>query len=132
MSILNYFKLKTKGNHPELPDPNGPLSVTVPSSTIVAVNKKASSAIERSAKKDESQGPYLHLTPEQKWHVGKRAAKFGVTNTLRYYNKTFPDFPLLKETSARRLKNQYQEQLKSGESSNSSVKVLPTKPMGRL
>ena len=34
------FKLKTKGNHPELPDPNGPLSVTVPSSTIVAVNKK--------------------------------------------------------------------------------------------
>lgn len=49
MLILNYFKLKTKGNHPELPDPNGPLSVTVPSSTIVAVNKKVSSAIERSA-----------------------------------------------------------------------------------
>ena len=81
ISILN-LKLKTKGNHPKLPDPNGPLSVTVPSSTIVAVNKKVSSAIERSVNKDESQGPYLHLTPEQKYRVGKRAAEFGVTNTL--------------------------------------------------
>jgi len=65
------------------------------------------------------------------------AAKFGMTNTLRYYNnpKTFPDLPLLNETSLRKFKNQYQstinEQLKSGKNSGSSVKVLPSKPMGR-
>ena len=54
---------------------------------------------------------------------------------MRYYLKTFPDFPLLKETSVRWFKNEYEkvikEQLKSGESSGSSVKALPTKPMGR-
>jgi len=108
------------------------LNAEIPSSTIVIVNKKVSSAIERSASKDGSQGPYVHLTPE---HVGKKATEFGITNTLRYYNnpKTFPDLPLLNVTSLWRLKNQYQstinEQLKSGKSSGSSAKVLPSKPM---
>jgi len=42
---FNYFKIKAKVNHPaepcmELPDPKGPLSAAVPSSTIIAVNKK--------------------------------------------------------------------------------------------
>ena len=86
MSILNYFKIKAKANHPaELPDPNGPLSVAVPSSTIAAVNKKVSSTMEKSASTDKSRGPYLHLTDKQKYCVGKRASKFGVTNTMRYY-----------------------------------------------
>lgn len=136
MSILNYFKIKTKANHPaELPDPNGPLSAAVPSSTIAAVNKRVSSTMEKSASTDKSRGPYLHLTDEQKYCVGKRASEFGVTNTMRYYLKTFPDLPPLKETSVRRFKNEYEraikEQLKSGESSGSSVKALSTKPMGR-
>ena len=48
MSILSYFKIKPKVNHlaepcAELPDPNGPLSTAIPSSTIAAVNKKLSS-----------------------------------------------------------------------------------------
>ena len=59
MSILNYFKLKAKMNHPveprsELPNPNGPLSSTVPPSTIIAVNKKLSSTMEKSASRDKS------------------------------------------------------------------------------
>jgi len=61
MSILNYFKIKTKRNPP---DPNGPLSAEIPSSTIVTVNKKARLAIVRSVSKDGNQGPYVHLTPE--------------------------------------------------------------------
>ena len=70
MSILNYFKIKAKANHPsELPDP---MSATVPSSTIVAVNKKVSSTMEKSASTDKSRGPYSHLTDEQKYYVGKR------------------------------------------------------------
>ena len=136
MSILNYFKIKTKANHPaELPDPNGPLSAAVPSSTIAAVNKRVSSTMEKSASTDKSRGPYLHLTDEQKYCVGKRASEFGVTNTMRYYLKSFPDLPPLKETSVRRFKNEYEraikEKLKSGESSGRSVKALPTKLMGR-
>jgi len=51
-SVIYYwyvnFKIKPKVNHPaepcaELPDPNGPLSAAIPSSTIAAVNKKLSS-----------------------------------------------------------------------------------------
>ena len=116
-------------------DPNGPLSAAVPSSTIAAVNKRVSSTIEKYASTNKSQGPYLHLTDEQKDCVGKRVSEFGITNTMRYYLKSFPDLPLLKETSVRRFKNKYEraikKQLKSGESSSSSVKALPMKPMGR-
>ena len=113
MSILNYFKIKTKANHPaELPDPNGPLSAAVPSSTIAAVNKRVSSTMEKSASTDKSRGPYLHLTDEQKYCVGKRASEFGVTNTMWYYLKSFPDLPPLKETSVRRFKNEYERAIK--------------------
>jgi len=75
MSIFNYFKLKAKMNHPverhlELPDPNGLLSSTVPPSTIVTVNKKLSSTMEKSASRDKSQGPYLHVTAEQRHLLG--------------------------------------------------------------
>ena len=69
--------------------------------------------------------------------MGKRASEFGITNTLRYYLKNFPKQPPLKERSVRQFKDEYErrikEQLKSGESGvSSSVKALPTKPMGRL
>ena len=109
MSILDYFKIKAKANHPvELPDPNGPLSATVPSTTIAALNKKVNSTMEKSASTDKSRGPYSHLTDEQKYCVGKRASEFSNTNTMRYYLKTFSDFPPLKETSVRRFKNGHQ------------------------
>ena len=59
-------------NHPveprsELPDPNGSSSSIVPPSTIVAVNKKLSTTMEKFVRKDKSRGPYLHLTAEQKY-----------------------------------------------------------------
>ena len=91
--------------------------------------------MEKSASTDKSRGPYSHLTDKQKYCGGKRASELGITNIMRCYLKTFPDFQPLKETSVRRFKNEYEkvikEQLKSGESSGSSVKALPMKPMGR-
>ena len=56
-------------------------------------------------------GPYLVLTPLRRFQVGKRVWEHGVTSTLRYYSKHFPDLPL-KETSVRRLKNEYHASLK--------------------
>ena len=92
--------------------------------------------MEKSASRDKSRGPYLHLTAEQKYCVGKRASETGVTNTLRYYFKAFPKQLPLKETSVRRFRDEYErcikEQLRSDESSSSSsMKALPTKSMGR-
>jgi len=61
-------------------------------------------------------GEYLSITPAQKFSIGKCAAENGVTATIRYYAKAFPDLPLsnLKETTMRRLKNNYQGSLKTG------------------
>ena len=39
MALLRYFKPEEKQENPFLPDPTGPLSVVVPSSTIEAANK---------------------------------------------------------------------------------------------
>ena len=135
MSLLKYLKVIPKlsrdQEHPDLPDPTGPLSIKIPSSTIATVNAKVVTAIERPTANGK-RGPYTHLTPEEKYRIGKRAAEFGVTSTLHHYSKTFPDLSL-KVTSVRHFKNQYQctikEQVKSGESGN--IKALPTKTMGR-
>ena len=108
--ILKYFHVKkqsltmTAKSETNLPDLSGPLSKIIPSSTIAKVNKKVSSVIEKPVA--ANRGPYLHVTAAQRYQVGKRAAEFGVTNTLQYYAANFPSLPL-KETSVRRFKNLY-------------------------
>lgn len=137
MLHLNYLKVIPKSSrdqkHPNLPDPTGPLSVKILFSTIATVNVKVASTIERPIA-NGNRAPYLHLTPGQKYCIGKRVAEFGVASTLRHYSKTFPDLSL-KEMSVRHFKNQYQctikEQVNSGESSNNTIKALPMKTMGR-
>ena len=49
----------------------GPLSVKILSSKITMVNAQVALAIERPADAG-SGGPYLHLTPKQKYSIGKR------------------------------------------------------------
>ena len=99
--ILKYFhcivkKSSSDETQANLPDPSGPLSKAIPSSTFAMANEKVS-AIE-GMPGAVSRKPYLHLTGAQKFKVGKRAAAFGTTNTLCYYAMHFPNIPL-KETS---------------------------------
>ena len=114
MSILNNFKLKEKLKtiDDQLPRPDGPLNkeVGIPRLTIVSANAAVRSAI---ASQGSSRGPYLHLTPAQKFQIGKRASEHGTINALRYYKANFPDLPELKETSVRRFKDAYRENLKT-------------------
>ena len=49
---------------------------------------------------------YLSLTLAQKCSIGKHAVENKVTAMICYYAKAFPDLPL-KETTVRRLKNNY-------------------------
>ena len=134
MSILNYFKLKEKLKtiDDQLPRPDGPLNkeVGIPRLTIVSANVAVRSAI---ASQGSSRGPYLHLTPAQKFQIGKRASEHGTTNALRYYKATFPDLPELKETSVRRFKDAYRENLKKRVRCDNAdeLKELPNKKMGR-
>ena len=78
----------------------------------------------------ENVGEYLSITSAQKYSIGKHAAENGVTATIRYYAKAFPDLPLsnLKGTTVRRLKNNYQASLKTDQGSS---KELPGKKRGR-
>ena len=112
----------------------------VPSSAIACANI-AVKAVLAEASTDQSdtgdsssgsrRGHYLHLTPAQKFNIGKRASEHGVTNALRYYKRTFPDLPL-KETSVRRFKNLFQQSLKRPHSDSSEdLRELPSKKMGR-
>ena len=62
--------------------------------------------VQQKASSDRLQGPYISLTPVQKFSIGERAAENSVTATLCYHSKTFPDLAL-KETTVRRFKDNY-------------------------
>ena len=109
MLILKYFRRTSKpADNGDLPDPNASLSKEVPSSAITKANALVSSAIEKQCSKER--GPYLILTPAEKFKIGQRASEHSVTSALHYFSKKFPDLPL-KETSVRRLKDLYHKNL---------------------
>ena len=124
MSILKYCKpVCKKEKEFASPDPSGPLSERVPSSSIEAANNKVSELIanplESSSESEihPSQSkmkrkPYLILTPAQRYEIGKRAAENGIAASLRYYARKYSKLAL-KETTVRRLKNLYRLQLSS-------------------
>ena len=87
MFILKYFQTVKKSSRDQLPDPNGPLNTEgkVPSSAINSANIAVQAVLAESSEKSEattdcslgskSRGPYLHLTPVQKFNIGKRASE---------------------------------------------------------
>ena len=129
MLILKYLPRVPKPSD-DLPDPNGLLSSKLASSAIQQANNHVIPVIERQA--SGGRGPYLILTPSQRFQVGKRASEHGVTSTLRYYSKHFQDLQL-KETSVRRLKNEYRASVKRprDDTSIEDVQELPSKKTGR-
>ena len=106
--ILKYFSIVDKRKR--LPDPAGPLSRTIPSSSIAACNKEVEAVLEN-GRHSGVKGPYCKLTPSQRWEVGKKAAIFGIASAIHYYKDKFPHLHLT-EPTVRRNKNAYLEELK--------------------
>ena len=103
----------------------------MPSSAIERANTRVMPILEHL--ESGKRGPYLILTPAQRFKVGKRAAEHGVTATLHYYSSRFPELSL-KETSVRRLKNEYHTSLKKPGGSSSGfeeIKKLHCKKAGK-
>ena len=100
--LLKYFK-RTQKKDSTLPDPDGPLSRDIPFSSIRITNTRVRQVQQEASSERRSRGPYILLTTAQKFSVGTKAAENGVTATLRYYSKTFPDLAL-KEATVRTLK----------------------------
>ena len=113
MSILKYFKRIDKAESSNvLLDPEGPLSTTVPSEAIVTANEKVRDVLDNSCEgKRLQRGPYQTLTSAQKLLIGQRAAEYGTTAAMRFFAKKYPELSF-KETTVRRLKNLYQDQLR--------------------
>ena len=132
--ILKYFKpvgSSSSSTTQTLPDPDGPLSERVPAKAIELV----STEVKQSKESPRGQRPpYLILTPSQCYEVGRRASEHGVTASLRYFSKKYPQLSL-KETTVRRLKNLYRSTLKSTKSNDDSlhgeIQELPRKKTGQ-
>ena len=130
MALLKYFKRETSENN-GLPDPSGPLTKSVPSTSIAAANLNVRSIIESQNK--QKRGNYGKFTPEQKAMIGKRAAEHGVVAAVRYYIKQFPN---LKENTVRDWRNAYRLELKKrvrkrSEGAAIDITELPQKKRGR-
>ena len=98
-----------------LPNPDGDLSKHVPpSSAIRQANKEVQPLIkeENQAAAKKTRSPYSVFTAEEKVTIGKRAAEFGVTNTIRHFKKQFTDREL-KESTVRLWANRYKQELSS-------------------
>jgi len=76
MALNQYFQASEKSSC-KLPDPRGPLSRLLPSSSIVSANEKVQSVLEsndrtRSGQKGQR---YAKLSPKLKAEIGWRAAR---------------------------------------------------------
>ena len=98
MVLLKFFKItKTnkelvKEKQKVLPDPTGPLSIVVPTSSISDANQEVSMVYKEIASGERRKGLYVKLTdPSQQCEIGRRAAQYGTTNAIWYYKKKYPD-----------------------------------------
>ncbi len=129
MSLLKYFKRAEKGETNGLPDPQGPLSEIIPSSSISAANSEVEKCGHLEAASGKKRSHYAKFTPEQKAEVGCRAAEHGVASTIHHYASQFT----LKETTIRGWRDSYIKEIKKRKMENKPVNVtkLPEKRRGR-
>ena len=85
MALYRYFK---QHSNDKLPDPQGPLSIEVPSTSVVSANEEVRRVV---SKEPAKRGPYTKFTAEQTAEIGKRAADYGIVAAIRYYSKKYPD-----------------------------------------
>ena len=96
-----------------MPNPNGPLSDHMPPAAISSANNEVKdlvNAIPSESRKQGALGPYQNYTDENRAQIGKRAAEFGIINTIRHFSKQFTDRPL-KESTVRTWMMNYKKEL---------------------
>ena len=110
MALYSYSKRRDS----ILPNPDGALSKSVPSSAILQANKEVQPLIigETPLAKKKTRGTYCVFTEEEKATIVKRAAELGVTNAIRYFKMKFTDCEL-KESTVRLWANRYKKELAS-------------------
>jgi transposase-like protein len=130
MALFKYLK-KTATDCP-LPDPEGPLSIRVPSSAIKTANQEVVTVIQEEGSRKKKRGPYKNYTAKEKAKVAKRAVECGVTSTVRYFAAEFADGPL-NEATVRVWVKQYKQEVSLRKKGNKSMEIsaLESKKRGR-
>ena len=93
-----------------LPDFSGPLAIAMPSDSITAANSSVEKVFKQTKVK-KPRGEYQVYTAKERVEIGKRAAVYGITSTIRYYRKNSPQRPPLPLSSVFNMKVKYQEEL---------------------
>ena len=95
-SLLQYFKPATKEKKEGivLPASHRPLSSKVPPGVIEAVNERVSSKLQNpppgsstsnASASRSNRGNYMKVSDAQRFAIAKRAAQFGTTAAMRYF-----------------------------------------------
>ena len=93
MTLLKYLTLKrhdTKNCLECLPDASGPLAIAMPSGSITAANSTVERVFKQTPEANKPRGEYQVYTAKERAEIGKRAAVYGITSTIRYYRKINP------------------------------------------
>ena len=93
-----------------LPDASGPLAIAMPSDSITAANSSIEKVFNQTEAK-KPRGEYQVYTTKERAEIGKRAAVYGITSTIRYYRKNSPQRLPLPSSSVFDMKVKYQEEL---------------------
>ena len=97
--LLKYFKPKERDT--PLPDPAGPLSSVMPSSSIQVANKAVKRVLDESSSSEASRpshGQYETFSPTEKASIAKYAREVGVTKAIRKLEKNYPGRQLKEST----------------------------------
>ena len=109
MSLYRYFKSVPK----RLPDPEGPLSETLPSATINAANEAVLAASKQPRKerpsKSRKRGHYVKLTGVQQAQIARYVFSHGNQAAIRRYNKEYTTE--IRESSVSMWKSKYVAEL---------------------
>ncbi len=138
MSILKFFsRARVDGEHDgrypgvKLPHPSGSLARHIPSRAITSANKQVNDVL-TSRSMGAKRGTYMLISAQKKAEIGRKAAEYGVTATVRFYASKLPD--PLKESSVRDWKNAFlkeKKRLRSEGKEDTEIDELPLKKRGR-
>ena len=81
MALYRY--LRPKDN---LPDPNGSLSLSIPSRNISAINREVYRDQDSGKKR---RGPYRKYSPEERFEFGRHTSLHGITAASRHFSLRF-------------------------------------------
>ena len=103
MALYHYFKPVSK----KLPDPEGPLSQSIPSASIKDANE---AYLKAAARSDVSKRGYVKLTGVQQAQIARFTFTYGNKEAIRYYTKQCC-VPEIAKSSVSTWKSKYTEEM---------------------